>query len=134
MKKLLMICGLLFSVITFAQAQDGAGRQKMTPEQRAQRSAEGLAKKLSLNDDQKTKATAIFMDQANAMEKARAAGDTDKEARRAEMMKLADDTDAKIGAILTADQKKTYETWKAERKERMKGNRMGQGPKVGGEQ
>lgn len=105
MKKLLMICGLLFSVITFAQAQDG-GRQKMTPEQRAQKSAEGLAKKLNLNEDQKTKATAIFMDQANAMEKARAAGNTDKEARRAEMMKLADDTDAKIGDILTADQKK----------------------------
>ena len=134
MKKLLMICGLLFSVITFAQAQDGGGRQKMTPEQRAQRSVEGLAKKLNLNEDQKTKATAIFLDQANAMDKARAAGNTDKEARRAEMMKLAEDTDGKIGAILTADQKKTYETWKAERKERMKNNRMGQGPKVGGEQ
>ncbi|WP_316749512.1 hypothetical protein [Pedobacter gandavensis] len=125
MKKLLMICGLLFSVITFAQAQDG-GRQKMTPEQRAQRSVEGLTKKLDLNEDQKTKATAIFLDQVAAMEKARAAGNTDKEARRAEMMKLSEETDAKIGAILTADQKKAYETYKAERKERMKNNRMGQ--------
>ncbi|WP_316840273.1 hypothetical protein [Pedobacter gandavensis] len=133
MKKLLMICGLLFSVITFAQAQDG-GRQKMTPEERVQRSVAGLSKKLNLNEDQKTKAAAIFLDQMNAMEKARAAGNTDKEARRAEMMKLSEETDAKIAEILTADQKKTYETYKAERKERMKGNRMGQGPKAGGEQ
>lgn len=124
MKKLLMICGLLFSVITFAHAQDG-GRQKMTPAERAQRSVDGLSKKLNLNEDQKTKATAIFLDQANAMEKARADGNTDKDARRAAMMKLSEDTDAKIGAILTADQKKDYETYKAERKERMN-NRMGQ--------
>ncbi|WP_316821424.1 hypothetical protein [Pedobacter gandavensis] len=132
MKKLLLICGLLFSVITFAQAQ--GGRQKMTPEERAQKSADGLTKRLGLNDDQKNKATAIFLDQANAMDKARAAGNADKEARRAEMMKLSEDTDTKIAAILTVDQKKTYETWKAERKERMKGNRMGQEPKAGGEQ
>ncbi len=34
MKKLLIICGLLFSVITYTSAQDG-GRKMMSPEDRA---------------------------------------------------------------------------------------------------
>lgn len=134
MKKLLMICGLLFSVITFAQAQQDGGRKMRTPEERAQKNAEGLTKRLGLNDDQKTKATAIFLEQANAVNKAREAGSDDKEARRAQMQKLSDETDVKISALLTEDQKKTYETWKAERKDKMKRGMRGDGQKPAGDQ
>lgn len=132
MKKLLMICGLLFSVITFAQAQQDGGRKMRTPEERAQKNAEGLTKRLGLNDDQKAKATAIFLEQANAVNKAREAGSDDKEARRAQMKQLNEDTDAKINALLTEDQKKTYETWKAERKDKMKRGGKGDGQKSDG--
>ncbi|AOM78326.1 hypothetical protein [Pedobacter steynii] len=132
MKKLLMICGLLFSVITFAQAQQDGGRKMRTPEERAQKNAEGLTKRLGLNDDQKAKATAIFLEQANAVNKAREAGSDDKEARRAQMKQLNEDTDAKINALLTEDQKKTYETWKAERKDKMKRGGRGDGQKSDG--
>lgn len=134
MKKLLMICGLLFSVITFAQAQQDGGRKMRTPEERAQKNAEGLTKRLGLNEDQKTKATAIFLEQANAVNKAREAGSDDKEARRAQMQKLTEETDAKINALLTEDQKKTYETWKAERKDKMKRGGRGDGQKPEGDQ
>ncbi|WP_342331164.1 hypothetical protein [Pedobacter sp. FW305-3-2-15-E-R2A2] len=134
MKKLLMICGLLFSVITFAQAQQDGGRKMRTPEERAQKNAEGLTKRLGLNEDQKTKATAIFLEQANAVNKAREAGSDDKEARRAQMQKLTEETDAKINALLTEDQKKTYETWKAERKDKMKRGGRGDGQKPAGDQ
>lgn len=134
MKRLLMICGLLFSVITFAQAQQDGGRKMKSPEERAQKNAENLTKKLSLNDEQKTKATAIFLEQANAVNKAREAGSGDKEARKAEMKKLSDETDAKISALLTEDQKKTYETWKAERKDKMKRGGRGDGEKPAGNQ
>lgn len=132
MKKLLMICGLLFSVITFAQAQQDGGRKMRTPEERAQKNAEGLTKRLGLNDDQKAKATAIFLEQANAVNKAREAGSDDKEARRAQMKQLNEDTDAKINALLTEEQKKTYETWKAERKDKMKRGGRGDGQKSDG--
>lgn len=129
-----MICGLLFSVITFAQAQQDGGRKMKTPEERAQKNAEGLTRRLGLNDDQKTKATAIFLEQANAVSKAREAGSVDKEARRAEMKKLNEETDVKISALLTEDQKKTYETWKAERKDKMKKGTRAEDPKPAGEQ
>lgn len=134
MKKLLIVCGLLFSVITFAQAQDG-GRRGGTPEERVQRSVEGLSKKLNLNDDQKSKVTAIFQEQAVAISKAREGGaGGDRAARRAQLSKIAEDTDVKISALLNADQKKTFESWKAERKERMKNREKGEGPKGGGDQ
>lgn len=119
MKKLLIVCGLLFSVITFAKAQDG-GRQMPSPEERAKRSVDRLTEKLGLTDDQKSKITAIFLDQAAAITKARQESKGDRDAMRAQVQKINDESDAKITALLNDDQKKKFEAWKAERKERMK--------------
>jgi protein CpxP len=135
MKKLLIICGLLFSVVTFAQAQQGGGDRKMpTPEERAQKSADQLAKKLSLSDDQKTKVTAIFLDQAVAMKKVREEGKGDREGMMAKMKTANDENDVKINALLNDDQKKAFAEWKAERAENMKKRMEGKGPAGGGGQ
>ncbi|MNY31452.1 hypothetical protein D3C86_1656160 [compost metagenome] len=48
------------------------------------------------------------------------------------MKQLNEDTDVKINALLTEDQKKTYETWKAERKDKMKRGGRGDGQKSDG--
>ena len=120
MKKLLMICGLLFSVITFANAQDGQGRRGGTPEERAKRQTETLAEKLKLSDDQKAKVSAIYLEQGAKMRKMRDSLGDDRTAWRGVMVKANEQADAKITAVLNDEQKKAFAVWVAERKEAMK--------------
>jgi len=123
MKKLLMICGLLFSVITFANAQDGqgqGGRRGGTPEERAKRQTEMLAEKLKLSDDQKAKVNAIYLEQGAAMRKMRDSLGNDREAWRGAMVKANAANEAKITAVLTDDQKKAFKAWTEERREAMR--------------
>jgi protein CpxP len=132
MKKVLMICGLLLGVITFAQAQDGGGRKMQTPEERATKRTEQLTKKLNLTADQQTKVKAIFLDQATAMSKLREENKGDRDGAMAKMKAAGEDTDAKLGAVLTDDQKKTYEEMKANMKKRGPGGPDRKGPADGG--
>lgn len=137
MKKLLIICGLLFSVVTFAQAQQGGGqggqRRMMAPEDRVKQ----LDEKVKLTDDQKTKATAVYTEAAEAQKKMReemqAGGGGDRQAMMEKMQKMTADTDAKINAFLTEDQKKAYKAWqdevKAAREKMMKERQQGGGGK-----
>ena len=128
MKKLMIICGLLFSVITFAHAQ-GGNRNMGTPEERATKMAARLTEKLSLTPDQQTKIKAIFLDQSTQMEKARTEAGDDRKAGREKMMAMMKDNDTKINAILTDDQKKAYTAYQEERKAAMqnRGGRQGNG-------
>lgn len=127
MKRILLICGLLLSVVTFANAQQGNGRQKMSPEDRARRTTEQLTEKLKLNDDQKTKVMAIYLEQGKTMQKVRGEAGDDRAAMREKMMKLMKETDEKVTALLTDDQKKAYTTWKEERQKQMQSRMGGQG-------
>ena len=123
MKKLLIICGLLFSMITFANAQDGQGRRGNgggTPEERAKRQTEQLAEKLKLSDDQKAKVHAIYLEQGPKMRKLRDSLGDNREGFRAAMTKGNEQNEAKIAALLTDDQKKAYTAWIKERNEAMK--------------
>ena len=120
MKRVLMICGLLFSVITFAEAQQGGGRGMGNPEERAKRNTEMLAEKLKLSDDQKAKVEAIYLEQAGKMKKLRDSVGDNREGMRAVMMKSTAEGEARIDSLLTDDQKKAFTAWKEERKEQMK--------------
>ncbi|KLT67490.1 Spy/CpxP family protein refolding chaperone [Pedobacter sp. BMA] len=120
MKKLMMICALLFSVVTFANAQQGGGPLRggmmMKPEDRVKQ----LDEKLKLSDDQKTKLTAIYVEQAETMKKMREeAKDGDRDAMREKGQKLRAESELKITALLTEDQKKTYKTWQDEQRAEM---------------
>jgi len=135
MKKLMIICGLLFSVVTFANAQQGGqrpggGRMGGTPEERLKQ----LDEKVKLTDEQKTKATAVYAEAAEAQKKMREemqGGGGDMTAMREKMQKMTADTDTKINAFLTEDQKKAYKTWqdevKAAREKAMKERQQGGG-------
>lgn len=125
MKKVLIICALLFSVITFAKAQDG-DRKMPTPEERAERTASQLTKKLNLTEDQKAKVKTIFLDQATTMMKMREESKGDREGMMAKMKTINEANDVKINAILNDDQKKAFAEWQTERKENMKKRGMGQ--------
>ncbi|MES2827862.1 MAG: hypothetical protein V4687_06900 [Bacteroidota bacterium] len=134
MKRLFFICGLLFSVVTFAQAQDGQGGGRGpggTPEERAKRNVTMVAEKLKLTEDQKTKVTAIYLEQNAKMRKLRDSVGDDRDAMRAVMTKQNDQTDSKIDALLTAEQKKLFTAYKEERKEMMKKRMEGGGRPAG---
>ena len=119
MKKLLIICGLLFSMVTFASAQGQGGRMGGTPEERIKRQTDQLVEKLKLSDEQKVKATDVFTAQVAAQTKMREemqAGSGDRAAMMEKMQKMTAETETKINAFLTDDQKKAYKTMLDEQK------------------
>jgi len=122
MKKLLMICGMLFSVVTFANAQ--GGRNMGTPEERATKMTTQLTEKLALTVDQQAKVKSILLDQNAAMAKTREEAGEDRKAARTKMMANMQESNAKINAVLTEDQKKAFAAYQEERKAAMQ-KRMG---------
>jgi protein CpxP len=133
MKKLLIICGLLFTAVTFASAQQGQGgqgggqRRMVTAEERVKQ----LDEKVKLTDDQKTKATAVYTASMEDMKKAREEAGGDRQAMMEKMQKMRADVDTKITALLTDDQKKAYKTWQDEEKAQME-KRMKERQAAGG--
>jgi Spy/CpxP family protein refolding chaperone len=121
MKKLMMICGLLFGMVAFAQAQQGrpagqGGRMGMNPEARVKQ----LDEKLKLSDEQKAKLTAIFTEQTEAQKKMREEGRSgDRAAMIEKMQKMRADLETKISGVLNDEQKKTYQAMLDEQKARM---------------
>ena len=122
MKKLMMICMLVFCTAAFAQAQQGGGRMGGTPEERAKRSTEQLHEKLKLTDEQKTKVHALYLEQGTSMAKVfeSAQNGGNRDSVRVKMTKANEVTNAKISALLNDEQKKAFTTWQAERAEAMK--------------
>ena len=122
-----MICGLMLGIAGFAQAQQGGGQGRgmmMKPEERVKQ----LDEKLKLSDDQKTKLTTVFTEQAEAMKKMREEMQgADRDAMREKMQKFRADNDTKVSAVLTDDQKKTYEAWQKEQRAEMQKRMQGGG-------
>ena len=123
-----MICGLMLGIAGFAQAQQGVGQGRggmmMKPEERVKQ----LDEKLKLRDDQKTKLTTVFTEQAEAMKKMREEMQgADRDAMREKMQKFRADNDTKVSAVLTDDQKKTYEAWQKEQRAEMQKRMQGGG-------
>ena len=117
----MMICGLLFSMVAFAQAQPGqgrpGGRMMMSPENRVKQ----LDEKLKLSDDQKAKLTTIFTEQADAQKKMREEmqGGGDRQAMMEKMQKMRAELETKVSNVLNEEQKKTYNAMLDEQKAEM---------------
>jgi Spy/CpxP family protein refolding chaperone len=102
----LVHAALLVGIAQFApsvRAEGGPREERM--EKFNEKRVDHLAEKLSLTADQKTAVKKIFDEQ---------------KAKHESTMK---ETDDKIAALLTPDQKKEFEEMKAERKEKMKERR-----------
>lgn len=116
MKKLVLSLVLVAGLAFAANAQQGGqGRRMMAPEDRVKQ----LDEKVKLTDDQKTKATAVYTEAAEAQKKMREemqGGGGDMSAMREKMQKMQADVDTKVTAILTEDQKKAYKAWQDEMK------------------
>jgi len=135
MKKLVLSLVLVAGLAFAANAQQGQGggrRPQATPEERVKQ----LDEKVKLTDDQKAKVTAVYTEAAEAQKKMREemqGGGGDMTAMREKMTKMSTDTDTKLNAIFTADQKTAYKTWqdevKAAREKMMKERQAGGGGK-----
>ena len=120
MKKLIVVALLLFGFTTFAQEakkekEKTESREKMSPEERAQKEIKRMTKALSLTETQQREMRALFTE----MEEKRAEGQKpSKEDRKA----MKD----KVNKILTTEQAATWEKIQEERKEKMKEKKEGQ--------
>lgn len=116
MKKLLFVCAFVMGICAVSFAQ---GRQQRTPEE----SAAALKTSLTLNDDQTAKVKTIYEVQAKSMDSLRTAAGGDAPDRATMMAKrtpITNATNAKIKAILTADQAATFQKQIDAQAERMK--------------
>jgi len=115
MKKLLMVCCFVVSIVSLSKAQ---GRQQMAPADRAKQ----LQTQLKLTDDQTAKVTAIYVAQAAKRDSLMKAG-----ADRQAMRPLMQASNEKIQALLTDDQKVAYKKMQEEMRARMGGGQGGGG-------
>jgi len=114
MKRILIICALLISAVSFTKAQGRA----MTPEERAAANFDiPLVASLNLTADQKAKLLPVLVTYNKATlemrDKAREAGgdlDAARIALRPKMFALAEEYEKTAITLLTADQKKAYDT------------------------
>lgn len=110
-----MLCCFVLgiSAVSFAQ---GGGRQRMTPEEQAK----GLQTQLKLTDDQTSKITAIYQTQAKSMDSLRTASNGDRQAMMSAYRPIMEANNAKVKALLTAEQKEAFDKMQAERMNRMR--------------
>ena len=98
-----------------------AQRMQMSPEQRAQR----LKDSLSLKDDQAAGVLKIFQEMDQRRKDLFSSESSDRQSRMEAMRSLMDTTDARIEALLTAEQKTKYDAMKAQRLQRQQQYRGG---------
>ena len=129
MKKIVLTLAIAVSAFTASYAQKSE-RAPITPEQRAERSANQLKEKLALTDAQKAEVYKIEIDKFKKQDEVR-------KDRLKEMKKVAESRKAEMAAredklakVLTPDQKAKYESIKADRKDRFKDrqHRKGRNP------
>jgi hypothetical protein len=87
-----------------------------------------VAQRLNLTDDQKPKVKAILDSRQEQMRDLWQNQDMSRDDRMAKMKSIREDTDAKLKAVLTADQ---FKQWQ-EMESRMRGPRNGPPPGQGG--
>ena len=102
MKKTVILLLMTMFVASGVFAQQ---RQRATPEERAKRQTETLAKVLELTDEQKEKVAAIDLKYVQPAE----SSTTDREKRREEFRKRAEQRNAEIKKELTEEQQKKFE-------------------------
>jgi Spy/CpxP family protein refolding chaperone len=129
-----LAAGLVLAPEAGAQSeQQGRARpergQRMDPAQRVERRVGMLTERLQLSQTQATQIRQILTQESEQMraifEKGQAGAD--RETLRPQMQSLRQDTEKKIDAVLTEEQRKTYSEWQEQmRKERA---RRGDGPR-----
>lgn len=118
-----LLAVLLSSIfaLTGAQAQDQSGGGGKGGGDRMQRRFDEMKTNLGLSEDQATKIQAIMKEAAPAMQALRDDTSLSQEDRRAKFQELRKQTDEKIGAVLTPEQKTKWEAAREERRKQRQG-------------
>ncbi len=126
MKRTIITSALILAA-TVGFSQPAPDRKPPTPEQVAQREANALSERLSLTEDQRTKAYSIYLDKATKDIAARE--ERMKEMQKQRELSITEEKQQqdKINDLLNADQKKTFESMR----ERMNTRRPGPGGAIG---
>ena len=130
MKRIVLTLAIAFIGLTASYAQT-QGKQKMTPEQKAEKSTAKLEKELSLTADQKQKIYTVELDKYKKNEELHKQTSADRKAKKDQHVASKKETDAKIDKVLTSDQKKKLEdlrTAKKARAQNKKDHHKGSGP------
>jgi hypothetical protein len=122
MKKLVLGCILLCFCATVSIAQPDRQGPRRSPEERAEMTVKNLTKELNLTADQSSKIKVIQLETIKKMDGVREKmkDGNDKKALREEGKAINEAGDKKIKALLSADQIKKYDDWKAKREEEMR--------------
>ena len=112
MKKLMLSAILFLGITATGFSQQAPQRVQKSPEERAQKMADALDKKLSLTDNQKTQIYQIALERAKSMSNSKG---VKKDADRSQMKAQFEAGESKILSVLDDNQKATYNQLKAER-------------------
>lgn len=106
MKKVLLVCAFVLgiSAVSFAQG----GRMRMSPKVQVDTLKAHVS---GITDDQASKILAVYQDAGKKRDSLMQAANGDRQAMMSGFMKMQTATDAKITAILTADQATAYKKW-----------------------
>ena len=129
MKKIVLTLVMVAAGIAGTYAQNV--KAKFTPEQKAEKSTAKLQQELSLTADQKQKIYAIELDKFKKTDEWHKKSSEVRKSQREQYTALKSETDAKLGQVLNADQKKKLEDTQAARKGKKGGHRKGHKAKVG---
>lgn len=114
MKRLILAIAFITGLATLANAQQ---KTTKTPEEKAAHKTKNLQTKLKLTASQSKQVNDLFLKEATRIDSLKA-HKTDKKANKAAHKAIEAQTDQKLDAILTADQKKTLADLKAAKKEK----------------
>jgi Spy/CpxP family protein refolding chaperone len=131
----LLVAGMMLVAGSFvSMAQPGGGRpggqggRQFDPAQMAQRRADMMKETVKLTDEQYAKVLALYKEESEAMQKQMQSGERPRMDREA-MQKQREEQDAKLKAILTEEQ---FKTWTEAQQNRMLRGMGGPGGPGGG--
>ena len=123
----LLLLGTTLATTLHAQSTDSSAydqpqsgqRAQASPEQRTTRQLTALTKKLTLTPDQVTQLRPILLNENMTLDSLRTHPSGKRRAAMSSRRDAMQDTDGKINAILTDEQKPLYQQWKDEQKQRL---------------
>ena len=121
MKKVLLVCAFVLgiSAVSFAQ---GGGRMRMSPKVQVDTLKAHVS---GITDEQAAKILAVYEGAGKQRDSLMQAANGDRQAMMSGFMKMQTVTDAKISAILTADQAAAYKKMVDQRMARMRARMQG---------
>ncbi|KEO73505.1 DUF4890 domain-containing protein [Anditalea andensis] len=128
MKNLIMSAAI-FAVVSFntdAQ-QRNRGKDKVSPEQRAEMRAERLSDQLDLTEEQKSQIYEIHLERAKTMEEKRDRQREEMKERRAAMDLVRKEQQEEVENVLTLEQRQKWQEIRNEDRERMQKYRDARG-------